>query len=99
MHTPPLLSDVFHMEQQVPDTTPSAADSTAVYDSVWSASDTLATATTPDTMEQLMVADGKIYVVVAVLLLIWFGLLLYLFRTDRKLDRLEREIKSGGTSS
>lgn len=85
--------------QQVPDAQSPTADSAAVYDSVWSATDTLIAAPAPDTMEQLMVTDGKIYVVVAVLLLIWFGLLLYLYRTDRKLDRLERQIESDGTSS
>ena len=36
--------------------------------------------------------DGKIYVVLAVVLLIWIGLLTVLFRTDRKIDRLERRL-------
>ena len=38
-------------------------------------------------------ADGKIYVVVAVVLVILLGLLLYLFLIDRKLTRLENELK------
>jgi CcmD family protein len=38
-------------------------------------------------------ADGKIYVVVAVLVLITFGLLGYLFVLDKKISRLEKEIK------
>lgn len=83
--------------QHVPDSLRQSADSVAVYDSVWSATDTAAAA--PDALERVMVADGKIYVAVAVLLLIWLGLLWYIYRTDRKLDRLERDIESDGTLS
>jgi hypothetical protein len=39
-----------------------------------------------------MLPDGKIYVVLAVVLLIWFGLAAMLVRTDRKIDRLERRL-------
>lgn len=35
-------------------------------------------------------ADGKIYVVVAIVLIVLFGLIAYLFMLDRKLTRLER---------
>lgn len=38
-------------------------------------------------------ANGKIYVVVAVVALIVGGLLLYLITLDRKVSRLERELK------
>jgi hypothetical protein len=38
-------------------------------------------------------ADGKIYVVVAVLVLILTGLILYVARLDRKISRLEKESK------
>lgn len=38
-------------------------------------------------------ADGKIYVVVAVLLTILAGLILYVIRLDRKINRLEKESK------
>jgi CcmD family protein len=40
-----------------------------------------------------MRSNGKIYVVVAVLVTIFVGILLYLIRLDRKLTKLEREIK------
>jgi CcmD family protein len=40
-----------------------------------------------------MRGNGKIYVVVAVLVTIFVGILLYLIRLDRKLTKLEREIK------
>lgn len=36
-------------------------------------------------------ADGKIYVVVAVLVTILLGLFLYIFRLDRKITRLEKQ--------
>lgn len=35
-------------------------------------------------------ADGKIYVVVAIVLIVLFVLIAYLFMLDRKLTRLER---------
>lgn len=66
-----------------------AVDSTA-YDSVWTGRNE--PVQEPEGLERVMLADGKIYVVLAVVLIIWFGLLAFLFRTDRKLDRLEREL-------
>lgn len=36
-------------------------------------------------------SSGKIYVVVAVLLTVFVGLILYLIRLDRKISRLEKE--------
>lgn len=39
-------------------------------------------------------ADGKIYVVVAVVLVILAGLLTYIVLLDRKISKLEKEIKS-----
>jgi CcmD family protein len=38
-------------------------------------------------------ADGKIYVVIAVLIVILLGLILYVVRLDRKISRLEKETK------
>lgn len=37
--------------------------------------------------------DGKIYVVVAVVAIIFAGLLLYVFSLDKKIGKLEKEIK------
>lgn len=39
-------------------------------------------------------ADGKIYVVVAVILIILIGLFAYLIRIDRKISRLEKDKNS-----
>lgn len=44
-------------------------------------------------MADEMRSNGKIYVVVAVLVTIFIGIVLYLVRLDRKLTRLEKETK------
>lgn len=64
-------------------------DTATAYDSTWTERpDTQA----PQGLDRVMGADGKIYVVLAVVLLIWFGLLTLLVRTDHKIDRLERQL-------
>mgnify|MGYP003416785993 CR=1 FL=1 len=45
-------------------------------------------------MADQMRSDGKIYVVVLVVLIAFTGLMIYAISTDRKLSRLEKEIKS-----
>ncbi len=42
-------------------------------------------------MADTMHSNGKIYVVVAVVVTILLGLILYVFRLDRKISRLEKE--------
>lgn len=42
-------------------------------------------------MATAMRSNGKIYVVVAVLVIILLGIFLYLIRLDRKISRLEKE--------
>lgn len=42
-------------------------------------------------MADEMRENGKIYVVVAVLVAIFFGIIIYLIRLDRKLSKLEKE--------
>ena len=42
-------------------------------------------------MASLMRSNGKIYVVVAVVLTILFGLIAYLIQLDRKISKLEKE--------
>jgi hypothetical protein len=44
-----------------------------------------------DSMASVMRSNGKIYVVVAVVLTILFGLIAYLIRLDRKISKLEKE--------
>jgi hypothetical protein len=42
-------------------------------------------------MADAMRSNGKIYVVIAVVLTILFGLILYVIRLDKKISRLEKE--------
>lgn len=42
-------------------------------------------------MADTMRSDGKIYVVIAVILTILFGLIFYVWRLDRKITKLEND--------
>jgi hypothetical protein len=44
-------------------------------------------------MADVMRSEGKIYVVVVGLLIIMVGFLTYLYRLDRKISKIEKEIK------
>jgi CcmD family protein len=44
-------------------------------------------------MADTMRAEGKIYVVLAIILVIFFGLIAYLAYTDRKISKLEKRLK------
>ena len=43
-------------------------------------------------LEQVMLSQDKLYVVLAVVLVVWAGILFLLIRTDRRLARVEREL-------
>jgi len=45
-------------------------------------------------MADTMRSEGKIYVVVLVVIIVFTGLILYAFNTDRKLNKIEKEIES-----
>lgn len=53
---------------------------------------TLAQSSDEIAMADAFRAEGKIYVVVAVILLIFAGLVVYMVRIDRKVKRLEKEL-------
>ena len=57
-----------------------------------SASAQTTTAAPVQGVERVMLAQDKLPVVLAVVLVIWFGLLLLVFRTDRRLARIERQL-------
>lgn len=46
------------------------------------------------TMDDPMLKDGKIYVVVAVLVVIFIGIVLFLVGMERKLSKIEKKEKS-----
>lgn len=62
-------------------------EATTAYDSTW------ATEQIPEMgpvgSEKIMLAEDKLFVVLAVVLIIWAGLAYYLFKTDRKIRNLE----------
>ena len=43
-------------------------------------------------MADLMRSNGKIYVVVGVITIIFLGLIIYMINTDRKLSKIEKEV-------
>lgn len=47
--------------------------------------------TTEPEMADMMRSEGKIYVVLAIILIILAGLFLYLFTLDRKISNLEKQ--------
>lgn len=77
------------IQQALTDTT----QATTSYDSVWTNPE-LPTQTASG-LEAVMLSQDKLYVVLAVVLVIWLGLLFFVLRTDRKLDKLERKIADG----
>ena len=83
-------------EPQTPDTTrydttryDTTRYDTTRYDSAWTSTEI--PSKEAQGFEQLMVGGGKIYVVLAVVLIIWIGLLAFLFSTDRRIRSLERD--------
>jgi len=71
-------------------------DTTSAYDSTWTEQPP---EQHPDDLERVMLSDAKIYVVLAVVMIVWMGLVGLLWRTDRKIDRLERQVDSDRSST
>jgi hypothetical protein len=86
----PLLTLIQDAAQSViQDSTALQSVSTA-YDSLWSGADIPTQA--PTALEQVMLSDEKIFVVLAVVLIIWFGVAILILRTDKHLERVERSV-------
>lgn len=66
------------------------------YDSIWATS--AVPSQQPEGLDAVMLADDKLPVVLAVVLLIWFGLAFFVLRTDRRIARLERAVERGDTA-
>lgn len=73
-----------------------AQDASTAYDSVWAGGDVPTQALS--NMEQVMLAHDKLYVVLAVVLIIWIGIVILLLRNDARLKSVERTIEEQGTS-
>ncbi len=70
-----------------------AQQQAAPYDSIWA--NTAQPGPPASALDQVMLSHDKIYVVLAVVLIIWLGLMVFLFRTDRKIEALERTVEAG----
>ena len=67
-----------------------AVGQTTAYDSVWAQSEIPVQESAG--IERILLSEDKLYTVLAVVLIIWFGIVFFLLRTDRRLARLERTI-------
>ena len=45
-------------------------------------------------IETVMLDNDKLMVVLAVVLIIWIGITMFIYATDRKIDRLESSVKT-----
>ena len=45
-------------------------------------------------IEAVMLDNDKLLVVLAVVLIIWIGITVFIYATDRKIDRLESSVKA-----
>ncbi len=66
-------------------------DQATPYDSVWAGQEV--PEQQPVGIERVMLAEDKLYVVLAVVLIIWIGLVFFIYRTDRQIAKLERTIE------
>ena len=85
---------------RTPDPGPKTQDSsqeaiTTPYDSTWAIEQIPERG--PIGSEKFMLAEDKLYVVLAVVLIIWAGIAYYLFKTDRKIIKLEDSLAERST--
>ena len=72
--------------QQVADSLRTEGQTTA-FDTIWAGG---IPTQSPSPLESVMLSNDKLYVVLAVVLIIWIGITLFLLRTDKRIDKLER---------
>ncbi len=72
------------------------ASQATAYDSLWAGSEVPTQALSE--MEQVMLSNDKLYVVLAVVLIIWIGIVILLLRNDARLKSVERTMEEQGTS-
>lgn len=80
----------------IQDAVQNAADSLAhagqatAYDSLWAGSNIPTQA--PSGLENIMLANDKIFVVLVVVLIIWSGIMFMIWRNDKRISELERQV-------
>lgn len=72
-------------------------DASTAYDSVWVGANIPTQGLSA--MEQVMLSHDKLYVVLAVVLIIWIGIVILLLRNDARLTSVERTIEEQGIPS
>lgn len=75
-------------------TTAANGAQTTAYDSVWA--ETSMPVQQSAGIERQLLKEDKLYAVLAVVLIIWLGIAFFIIRTDRRIDRLEREVDKQG---
>ncbi len=73
------------------------SDAQTAYDSVWA--DTSMPVQQSTGLEAQLLKEDKLYAVLAVVLIIWLGIVFFLLRTDRRIDRLERRVDTQNSDS
>lgn len=77
-------------QDAVSDSLATPQDATAPFDSIWVNTDV--PTHIPTGLEAFMLSQDKIFVVLGIVLIVWFGIVFLLFRTDSKLDKLEQAL-------
>ncbi len=77
--------------QTIQDSLKTSETVATAFDSIWTAGNVPTAAPSP--FEQVMLSNDKLYVVLVVVLVIWFGIIFFIYRTDRKLGNLERSLE------
>lgn len=80
------FSPILYQDAQEAQEAPSTDGISTSYDTTWAA----IPEQPPLGTERFMLAQDKLYVVLAVVLVIWFGIAYFIFKTDRKLLALEK---------
>lgn len=78
---------ILNFIQDAQEAVPQDQGTATAYDSLWAHEQASQSA-----FESVFLAQDKIFVVLVVVLLIWAGITFFLYRTDRKIARLERSI-------
>ncbi len=79
--------------QAVSDSSRVAESISTAYDSIWTGAD-IPTAPISG-LDQVMLSNDKIFVVLAVLVTIWLGIIILILRNDRRIRTLERTLEDG----
>ena len=77
--------------QAIQDSLKNSESLSTAYDSIWAGANMPASPLSP--LEQAMLSNDKLFVVLAVVLIIWAGVIFFILRTDRKLTKLERSLE------